>query len=60
MGINKYNRQVGQIYYKGRPILNIHKNARLVWSSDDIIKSCFYNETWLDNYIWTDDYPWNK
>lgn len=60
MGIYVNNRGVGNIYYKGRPIISVWIKGEKIWPNDiiDTIYSCFNNGYWIDEYPWTDNTSW--
>ena len=55
--INSHN--ITGVYSGSKDIVNVYKGLRLVWSKvSRIIKSCYNNGYWIDEYPWTDDTPW--
>ena len=48
------------MFYGNIPIIKIYYKENIVWEKDQIIKSCFANGYWIDEYPWTDNTPWTN
>ena len=47
------------VYSGNKGIVSVYKGLQLVWTTvSKIIKSCYHNGYWNDEYPWTDDTPW--
>lgn len=54
--VGTYN--VSSAYVGDRAIFAIYLGNLLIWPDNSLIKSCFAQGYWIDEYPWTDDLPW--
>lgn len=57
-GIFINGRRIDSIFLNGRKISFVYRKGRLIWNLEDLIKSCYSNGYWLDEYSWIDDLSW--
>lgn len=56
--IKVYNNNISSAYLGDRAIISIYLGTQLLWPDNSLIKSCFAQGYWIDEYPWTDDLPW--